>query len=67
MAKVRLYTGLYVCPTCTDEYECTRVFKRDLVCQRCGKRLIVSNGLKVWSRQWPTSRMLVKQKKRAGV
>jgi len=62
MSKIRLYTGLYECPVCTDEYECTRVIKSDLVCQRCGKMLRPSSGLKVWTRRWPTSRILVRQK-----
>ena len=62
MEKEKLYTGIYTCEECNEEYHCAQVPENELTCSDCGGKLIRAPKADYFVLRWPPPR-IVKRKK----
>ena len=53
--QIQVFTGLYQCPSCGNQYDCLRLRAEDLVCHRCATPLEKVGPIQIWIRRYPDS------------
>jgi len=62
MGKEKLYTGIYTCEQCNEEYHCSLVPEKELTCTDCGARLIRLPKMDYIVFRWPPPHILKRTK-----
>ncbi len=62
--KIKLYTGLYRCPRCGEEYDCIRLRAEHLTCIECGEELAWVNPVQIFVRRYPDSYQIRRRPRR---
>lgn len=57
--QVQLFTGLYECRTCGNQYDCLLMSAPELVCHECTAPLVKVGPLQLWRRSYPASLVIL--------